>query len=47
MLDWQVGLVIAIGIPLVVIAGCAFWPQRPPKGRSVRAIRERIDREQG
>ncbi|RDI42512.1 hypothetical protein [Nocardia mexicana] len=42
---WQVGLLLVIGIPLGVLIIAVYWPQRPPKDRSVRAIRDRIDDE--
>lgn len=39
------GWFIAIGVPLAVFAAALFWPERIPKDRSVREIRERIERE--
>ncbi|GAB2723770.1 hypothetical protein GCM10027089_54490 [Nocardia thraciensis] len=44
-LGWQVGLLLVTGIPLGVLIIAVCWPQRTPKDRSVRAIRERIDNE--
>ncbi|NKY29282.1 hypothetical protein [Nocardia gamkensis] len=43
MLDWHIGLVVAVCIPLGVFAVAVFWPARMPKEKSVRAIRERIE----
>lgn len=45
MLDWHIGLVVAVCIPLGVFAVVVFWPQRIPKEKSVQAIPERIERE--
>ncbi|MFI6367546.1 hypothetical protein ACIBG0_32905 [Nocardia sp. NPDC050630] len=45
MLDWHIGLVVAVCIPLGVFVVAVFWPQRMPKEKSVQAIRERIERE--
>ncbi|RDI49924.1 hypothetical protein DFR68_106362 [Nocardia mexicana] len=44
-LDWEVGLLVVTGIPLVVLMIAVLWPQRMPRDRSVRAIRDRIERE--
>ncbi len=37
------GWVVAIGLPLAVTVGVIVWPERIPKNRSVRGIRERIE----
>ncbi|WP_157128952.1 hypothetical protein [Nocardia amamiensis] len=39
------GWFIAIGVPLAVFAAAVFWPERTPKDRTVRGIRERIEHE--
>ncbi len=39
------GWFIALGVPLAVFAAAVFWPERIPKDRTVRGIRERIERE--
>lgn len=43
---WQVGLVVVIGIPLGVFAIAVLWPQRTPEEKSVRGIRDRVEREE-
>ncbi|WP_433524726.1 hypothetical protein ACQPZ2_06495 [Nocardia pseudovaccinii] len=39
------GWVVAIGLPLAVTVAVIVWPERIPKDRSVRGIRERIEYE--
>ncbi len=39
------GWVVAIGLPLAVTVGAIVWPERIPKDRTVRRIRERIEHE--
>ncbi|MEV2219062.1 hypothetical protein AB0E01_04200 [Nocardia vinacea] len=39
------GWVVAVGLPLAVTVGVIVWPERIPKDRTVREIRERIERE--
>lgn len=41
----MIGLSVAFGVPVVAFFALVFWPQRIPKEKSVRAIRERIERE--
>jgi hypothetical protein len=41
----MIGLSVAFAVPLVAFFALVFWPQRIPKEKSVRAIRERIERE--
>ncbi|MFF0489940.1 hypothetical protein ACFYTQ_13065 [Nocardia sp. NPDC004068] len=43
--DWHIGLVIAIGIPLVVFLAVALWPQRIPKHKPSQKIREQVQQE--
>ena len=38
-----VGFVVVIGLPLAVIVGAIYWPERIPSERSVDGIRERIE----
>ncbi|WP_431972036.1 hypothetical protein [Nocardia sp. bgisy134] len=38
------GWVVVIGLPLAVTVGVIVWPDRIPKGRIAREIRERIER---
>ncbi|WP_157187341.1 hypothetical protein [Nocardia vinacea] len=38
------GWVVAIGLPLAVTVAVIVWPERIPKERTVREIRERIER---
>ncbi|MEU1962626.1 hypothetical protein [Nocardia sp. NPDC019304] len=42
-----VGFAIAIGLPLVVLVVAILWPEQVPKDRSVDAIRQRIEEEDG
>ncbi|MBB5914425.1 hypothetical protein BJY24_003292 [Nocardia transvalensis] len=42
---WPIGLIIAIAIPLTVLAAATLWPQNIPKDQTVEAIRRRIDHE--
>lgn len=37
------GLVVAVGLPLAVLIGAIFWPERTPSDRTVKAIRRRIE----
>ncbi|MBF6328503.1 hypothetical protein [Nocardia transvalensis] len=39
------GLTMAVGLPLAVLVGALFWPQRIPKDKTVEAIRRRIEDE--
>ncbi|MFI6362682.1 hypothetical protein ACIBG0_08035 [Nocardia sp. NPDC050630] len=39
------GWVVCFGLPLVVMVAVIVWPERIPKDRTVREIRERIERE--
>ncbi|MGV9975439.1 hypothetical protein [Nocardia beijingensis] len=39
------GFIVAIGLPLVVLALAILWPERIPKDRTVDAIRQRIEGE--
>ncbi|MEU2087522.1 hypothetical protein [Nocardia beijingensis] len=39
------GFIVAIGLPLVVLALAILWPERIPKDRTVNAIRQRIEGE--
>lgn len=39
------GWVVAIGLPLAVTVGVIVWPERIPKDRTTREIRERSKRE--
>ncbi|WP_280271624.1 hypothetical protein [Nocardia wallacei] len=41
------GFVIAIGLPLALLVAAIFWPERVPKSRTVNAIRQRIEDEDG
>ncbi|WP_280273752.1 hypothetical protein [Nocardia wallacei] len=41
------GLFVVIAIPLTVLAICVLWPDEPPKDRTVGAIRDRIERDEG
>jgi hypothetical protein len=41
------GYCAAIGLPLVVIAWVLLWPERTPKDRTVSAIRQCIEEEDG
>ncbi|WP_433714620.1 hypothetical protein ACQP2U_11230 [Nocardia sp. CA-084685] len=41
------GWVIVLGLPLTVVLAVIFWPERIPKDRTVRAIRQRIEDEDG
>ncbi|MEU0875992.1 MULTISPECIES: hypothetical protein [Nocardia] len=41
------GFVVAVGLPLVVLVACVFWPERIPPDRTVEAIRARIEDEDG
>ncbi|MEG8177019.1 hypothetical protein GZH49_00525 [Nocardia terpenica] len=46
MSGWQLGLAVAIGIPLgVLLAMVTPWPRRILKHRSAQAIRERVEHE--
>ncbi|WP_460699939.1 hypothetical protein [Nocardia thraciensis] len=44
-MSWQVGLIVVVAIPLVVLVLAMAWPERLPKDRTVQAIRDRIKRE--
>ncbi|MBF6079622.1 hypothetical protein ACWDSF_21060 [Nocardia beijingensis] len=39
------GFIVAIGLPLVVLALAILWPERIPKDHTVDAIRQRIEGE--
>lgn len=39
------GFIVAVGLPLVVLVACIFWPVRIPPERTVDAIRARIEAE--
>lgn len=39
------GLLLAVAIPLAVIIGVIFWPERIPEDRTVEPIEARIERE--
>lgn len=39
------GWIVAIGLPLAAMVGVIVWPERIPKDRTVKGIRERIERE--
>ncbi|MEU6832706.1 hypothetical protein ABZ894_29025 [Nocardia beijingensis] len=39
------GFIVAIGLPLAVLALAILWPERIPKDRTVDAIRQRIEGE--
>ncbi|MCU1643381.1 MAG: hypothetical protein JWN03_3656 [Nocardia sp.] len=43
----MLGFVLAVGIPLGVLVGAIFWPERVPKDRTVDVIRQRIADEDG
>lgn len=45
MTGWEIGLVVAVAIPVVVFAGAIVWPQPNPKKKSPNAIGERAQRE--
>ncbi len=34
-MSWQVGLLIVIALPLVVLVVAVFWPERVPEDRTV------------
>lgn len=40
-----IGWVVCFGLPLAVTAAAIVWPERISKDRTVRGIRERIERE--
>ncbi|WP_454198483.1 hypothetical protein [Nocardia sp. Marseille-Q1738] len=45
-MSWvDVGIAVAVGLPLGVLIAVIFWPERIPKDRSVEAIRQRIEDE--
>ncbi|MEV6254383.1 hypothetical protein AB0L97_14130 [Nocardia sp. NPDC051911] len=39
------GYIVAIGLPLVVLALVILWPEHIPQDRTVDAIRQRIEGE--
>ncbi|MFI2284237.1 hypothetical protein [Nocardia beijingensis] len=39
------GFIVAVGLPLVVLALAILWPERIPEDRTVDAIRQRIEGE--
>ncbi len=41
----EVGIAVAIGLPLGVLVGTIYWPERIPKGRSVEDIKRRVEEE--
>jgi hypothetical protein len=41
------GFVVVIGLPLVVFVVAILWPERVPQDRTVEAIRQRIEKEEG
>lgn len=41
------GFVVVVGLPLVVIVVAICWPERIPRDRTVEAIRQRIEEEDG
>lgn len=41
------GFVIAVGLPLAVLVAAICWPVRIPKDRTVEAIQQRIEDEDG
>jgi hypothetical protein len=44
--EWiMIGIAVAVGLPLSVLAGAILWPERIPKERTVEAIRQRIENE--
>lgn len=45
-MSWiEVGITVAVGLPLLVIVAAICWPQRIPKGRSVEDITQRVEEE--
>ncbi|MBB5913596.1 hypothetical protein BJY24_002463 [Nocardia transvalensis] len=45
MIGWQVGLIVAISIPLFVFIAALLWSQPRPEGKSASGIRHRIESE--
>lgn len=41
----NVGIAVAIGLPLGVLIAVLVWPERIPKDRTVEAIKRRIEDE--
>ncbi|RDI42907.1 hypothetical protein [Nocardia mexicana] len=40
-----IGFVVVLGLPLAVVVGAIWWPERIPTERSVDGIRHRVEEE--